>query len=167
MTLGKSLVKLGKTERREMDPKFIELHNGKMVVSVNIQHIVMVRDYDSGGVVDMTDSNAYHVAESYDEIKQLIKESGILIHKADPRLDTSHPLTYDEMREMPGQPVWHSNTDQWALIAEEPQYADRITVRHADGTYSNISREDTTAKPWYRMKQQTLIDALHRAEGDI
>lgn len=74
-------------------------------------------------------------------------------HKADPRLDTSHPLTYDEMREMPGQPVWHSNTDQWAIIADEPMYADRITVRHSDGTFTNVSREDSIAKPWYRMKQ--------------
>ena len=153
-----------------MESKFIELHivnraksdRYESPISVNIHHII---EFENHAITD-SDGKGCNVAESYDEIKQLIKDSGILIHKADPRLDTAHPLTYDEMLSMPGQPVWHSNTDQWALIAEEPQYADRITVRHADGTYSNISREDTVAKPWYRMKQQTLIDALREVRGD-
>lgn len=130
-----------------MDPKFIELHDADPI-AVNVALI----EYFANETVSMVNSE-HRVLESYEEIKQLIKESGILIHKADPRLDTSHPLTYDEMREMPGQPVWHSNTDQWALIAEDPMYADRITVTHSDGTVTNISREDTIAKPWYRMKQ--------------
>lgn len=131
-----------------MYPKFIELHDGADPLSINVELVEWFADE----TISMTNCE-HRVLESYDEIKQLIKESGILIHKADPRLDTSHPLTYDEMREMPGQPVWHSNTDQWALIAEDPMYADRITVTHSDGTVTNISREDTIAKPWYRMKQ--------------
>lgn len=138
-----------------MDPKFIELHDkgAGELFGININHIV---SFGKEGIIltGIPTDIALATAESYDEIKQLIKDSGILIHKADPRLDTSHPLTYEEMLSMPGQPVWHSNTDQWALIAEEPQYADRITVRHTDGTYSNISREDTVAKPWYRMKHE-------------
>lgn len=151
-----------------MYPKFIELHDkgAGELFSINVNHIVSIGE-DGIILTGIPTDIALATAESYDEIKQLITATGSLIHKADPRLDTSHPLTYDEMREMPGQPVWHSNTDQWALIAEEPQYADRITVRHADGTYSNISREDTVAKPWYRMKQQTLIDALRKVRGEI
>ena len=130
-----------------MDPKFIELHDVDPI-AVNVALI----EYFANETVSMVNSE-HRVYESYDEIKQLIKESGILIHKADPRLDTSHPLTYDEMREMPGQPVWHSNTDQWAIIADEPMYADRVTVWHSDGTFTNVSKEDAIAKPWYRMKQ--------------
>ncbi len=140
-----------------MDPKFIELHDIRKnnPTSVNIAHIINFRVHEKDGVTvfETSDRNNYAVSETYDEIKQLIKESGILIHKADPRLDTSHPLTYDEMREMPGQPIWHSNTDQWAIIADEPMYADRVTVWHSDGTFTNVSREDSIAKPWYRMKQ--------------
>lgn len=94
--------------------------------------------------------------ESYSELKTLIEGCGCLIHKGDPRLDTSHPLTYDDLQQMPGQPIWHSNTDQWALVAEEPQYADRVTVWHSDGTITNISREDAIAMPWYRMKVQNI-----------
>lgn len=157
-----------------MDSKFIELHDTAVseLLSVNVENICYINAYvDPDGMVTTAvgtnDGSLHVVSESYDEVKQMIKDSGILIHKADPRIDTAHPLTYDEMLSMPGQPVWHSNTGQWALIAEEPQYADRITVRHADGTYSNISREDTVAKPWYRMKQQTLIDALRKVRGEI
>lgn len=131
-----------------MYPKFIELHDGADPIGINVALI----EYFADETISMTNSE-HRVLESYDEIKQLIRETGSLIHKADPRLDTTHPLTYDEMREMPGQPVWHSNTDQWALIAEEPQYADRVTVWHSDGTITNVSREDAIANPWYRMKQ--------------
>lgn len=144
-----------------MDTKFIELHDTveSELISVNVENICAFAQYiDTKGTgmtaIGTNDGSLHVVSESYDEVKQMIKDSGIHIHKADPRLDTAHPLTYDEMLNMSGQPVWHSNTDQWALIAEEPQYADRITVRHTDGTYSNISREDTVAKPWYRMKHE-------------
>ena len=143
-----------------MDSKFIELHDTAVseLLSVNVENICYINAYvDPDGMVTTAvgtnDGSLHVVSESYDEVKQMIKDSEILIHKADPRLDTSHPLTYDEMREMPGQPVWHSNTDQWAIIADEPMYADRVTVWHSDGTFTNVSKEDAIAKPWYRMKQ--------------
>ena len=143
-----------------MDSKFIELHDTdeSELISVNVKNICVFNRFISHDGKEMTaigtnDGSLHVVNKTYDEVKQMIKDSGIHIQKADPRLDTSHPLTYDEMREMPGQPVWHSNTDQWALIAEDPMYADRITVTHSDGTVTNISREDSIAKPWYRMKQ--------------
>ena len=143
-----------------MDSKFIELHDlgESELFSVNVENICGFNKYidhygEETTAIGTNDGSLHVVSETYDEVKQMIKESGILIHKADPRLDTSHPLTYDEMREMPGQPIWHSNTDQWAIIADEPMYADRVTVWHSDGTFTNVSREDSIAKPWYRMKQ--------------
>ena len=59
---------------------------------------------------------ALATVESYDDIKQLIHDSGILIHRADPRLDETHSLTMEDLKEMIGEPVWNSNTGKWTLV---------------------------------------------------
>lgn len=81
-----------------MYSKFIEVHlrnqgaeAGDQII-VNVGKITVIRD----GVVE-TEREGIEVTETYDELKALIYDSGCLIHKADPRLDTEHPLTMEDL----------------------------------------------------------------------
>lgn len=140
-----------------MYPKFIEVHSGDQTMIVNIDRIGIVKDK----LIMIDNPTRWQpVDESYDEIKQLIKDSGIHIHKADPRLDTSHPLTMDDLKDMVGQPVWNSNTGEWWLIHwydeypydEYPTY-DKIIVYNNCGVQECWDRDDLSQRPLYRMKQ--------------
>lgn len=144
-----------------MYPKFIEVHCDEREWLVNVDKI---RDVHSH-YIDISDTEIIDCDEKYDEIKNLIESTGTLIHKADPRLDTTKPLTFDEMRGMIGQPVWNSNTDLWGLVSD-PMYADMITVRFADETLSNYKAEDLIRFPYYRMKQESTMDFLKRKSGE-
>lgn len=144
-----------------MYPKFIEVHCDDKPWLVNIDSI---RDVH-GHYIDISDTEVIDCDEKYDDIQKLITDTGTLIHKADPRLDTTKPLTFDEMRGMIGQPVWHANTDLWGLVSD-PMYADMVTVRFADETLSNYKAEDLIKFPYYRMKQESTMDFLKRKSGE-
>ena len=144
-----------------MYPKFIEIHKNGVNMLMNIDHIVGV----VGSNLISTTKEVIACDEHYDEISDLITNTGSLIHKADPRLDTTKPLTFDEMRGMIGQPVWNSNTDLWGLVSD-PMYADMVTVRFADETLSNYKAEDLIRFPYYRMRQESTMDFLKRKSGE-
>ena len=145
-----------------MDSKFIELHDTTIseLLSVNVENICYINAYvDPDGMVTTAvgtnDGSLHVVSESYDDVKQMIKDSGIHIQKADPRLDTSHPLTMEDLREMVGEPVWNSNTGEWWLIhwySEYPTY-DEIKVYNNEGVQECWDRNDLSRRPLYRMKQ--------------
>jgi len=141
-----------------MDSKFIELHDTAVseLISLNVENICYINAYvDPDGMVTTaigtTDGSLHVVSETYDEVKQMIKDSGIHIQKADPRLDTSHPLTMDDLQEMVGEPVWNSNLNVWLLVKScSDLYVELIWTT---GDVSAWGKSDLTQFPLYRMKQ--------------
>ena len=98
-----------------MYPFFIEVHDRRGNQLVNIDAITNVY-VDNDGVTTIGIGIGYEeVTESYDEVKALIEGCGCLINKADPRLDTSNPITKQMIMSegMVGEPVWNSNNGRW------------------------------------------------------
>ena len=144
-----------------MYAKFIEVNCDGRKHLVNVDGI---RDVWSH-YIDFSEADSVNCDEGYDEIQKLITDTGSLIHKADPRLDTTKPLTFEEMRGMVGQPVWNSNRDEWGLVIE-PAYADMVTVLYDEDSKKNYYPGDLIAFPFYRMKQETMMDVLKRKSGE-
>ena len=147
-----------------MMSKFIEVHElndiryaDTHLVSVNVDNITFFGDKTI--FVPIPDDNGYYtinVTESYDEIKQLIKDAGVLIHKPDPRLNLTKPLTMDDLREMIGEPVWNSNNGKWYLMLKvrddlDPELA---VVQDSDAKIEVFSPEELIKFPLYRMNQE-------------
>lgn len=131
-----------------MYPKFIELHWNTIPVSYNIENISWFGDkflYIVG------EDSPLDVDESYDEIKALIRDAGCLIHKADPRLDTEHPLTMNDLMTMVGEAVWNSNTGKWGLVKEVRE--DDVTLVYQAADWVIVGREDLKKFPLYRMRR--------------
>jgi len=133
-----------------MMSKFIELHDGLQPISINVDSI----EWFAEETISMHNSET-KVIESYDEIKQLIKDAGVLIHKADPRLDVTHPLTMADLKEMIGEPVWNSNSLKWMIMqafvdSDHPA----IWLVKPDSQLYAMTAEDLTKYPLYRMKLQ-------------
>lgn len=140
-----------------MYPKFIELHDkgAGELFGININHIV---SFGKDGVIltGIPTDIALATAESYDEIKQLLRDTGTLIHRADPRLDETHQLTMADLKEMIGEPVWNSNRLEWWLVlrwsddAGEGQTAEFLG---SDETHYTMSEESLIKFPLYRMRR--------------
>ena len=133
--------------------KFIELHDKDtdMKMSFNVDNITVFCEQ-----VIETEREGFEVAESYEEIKQLIHDVGVLIHKPDPRLNLTKPLTIDDLREMIGEPVWNSNNGKWYLMLKirddlDPKLA---VVQDSDAKIEVFSPEELIKFPLYRMKQE-------------
>lgn len=146
-----------------MEPKFIELHTRGLnsgagcQVSVNVAAIKCFhmnldeRIPSETGVIETADDCMYLVTESYTEIKQLIHDSGILIHRADPRLNTERELTFAELREMIGEPVWNSNLLRWELVKKaDDLYITTCSIGQYDSHYDE---NDLIKTPLYRMRR--------------
>lgn len=135
-----------------MMSKFIELHDGMQPISINVDSIEWFADE----TISMHNSEI-KVIESYEEIKQLILDAGVLIHKADPRLDTTTPLTMDALRDMEGQPVWNSNSLKWMIVNRfvdaEKDLAPIVWFVRDDGQFTNMVADDLIKYPLYRMRQ--------------
>ena len=147
-----------------MDSKFIELHDTveSELISLNVENICGFNQYiDPDGMVTTAigtnDGSLHVVSESYDEVKQMIKDSGIHIQKADPRLDTSHPLTMDDLQEMVGEPVWNSNNGFWYLvnsIQTDPDGSnEKVILRNRCGAELPFDEDDLIKFPLYRMRR--------------
>lgn len=138
-----------------MMSKFIELHFPiEDKVFFNVEDILCFFTRDDDTIIRAKDGNCYAVTESYDEVKVLIKDAGVLIHKADPRLNLTTPLTMDDLREMIGEPVWNSNTLKWMLIHRFVDADKPIVwlVRH-DSQFELMTADDLIKFPLYRMRQ--------------
>ena len=133
--------------------KFIELHDKDtdMKMSFNVDNVTVFCEQ-----VIETEREGFEVAESYEEIKQLIHDVGVLIHKPDPRLDMTTPLTMEDLRDMEGEPVWNSNNGKWYLMLKvrddlDPKLA---VVQDSDAKIEVFSPEELIKFPLYRMKQE-------------
>ena len=140
-----------------MMSKFIELHFPiEDKVFFNVEDILCFFTRDDDTIIRAKDGNCYAVTESYDEIKQLIHDVGVLIHKPDPRLNLTTPLTMDDLREMIGEPVWNSNNGKWYLMLKvrddlDPELA---VVQDSDAKIEVFSPEELIKFPLYRMNQE-------------
>lgn len=142
-----------------MYPHMIEVHNvtSNYPISVNIENITKI--YDDGlpdmsekwGIISFVRGNDISTKETYDELKQLIRDAGCLIHKADPRLENKC-LTMDDLKKMTGEPVWNSNNGQWYLV--HSCYRNKIFLTTKMGTHWEFPADDLEKYPLYRMKVQ-------------
>ena len=132
--------------------KFIELHakDDKALLSINIENIVGFGVDDGAAVIRTIDKGGWFVAESYEEIKQLIHDVGVLIHKPDPRLNLTKPLTMDDLREMIGEPVWNSNALKWGLLTKQDG---SYFLLYPTGQMWLFTVNDLIKFPLYRMRQ--------------
>ena len=145
-----------------MYPKFIEVHDvdvvddgrGIIPLSINVQNICGFNSYEGDtdkAVIGMNDGCFHVTEESYDEIKQLIRDAGCIIAKKDPRLDDK-PLTMQDLKGMIGEPVWNSNTCCWMLVGED--IGDAVYMVFNAGNGSNWDENMLTHYPLYRMKEK-------------
>ena len=138
-----------------MYPKFIEVRDAELerMLSLNVANIRAFKEYCDDAnktVIAMTDCLYHVVDQTYDEIKQMITDSGCLIRKQDPRLDTEHPLTMKDLKGMVGEPVWNSNTRKWYII-----HSVGNTVAMANPSEQSMLvyiKSDLSKYPIYRMK---------------
>ena len=141
-------------------PHFIEIDEVQpgmdrqiIKTSVNIDQIVKIQ----GPCIYLTNSerNCIVADESYDEILALMVEAGTCFVKKDPRIDY-HPITWAELTEMVGEPVWAENQQKWFLVAQYDEESKEITLRGATTELykSTIAYTEQMliAKPLYRMK---------------
>lgn len=132
-----------------MYPKFIELHEKGNAISVNVEHLVAFSD-SIFNLSNNAESN-YRCDESYDDMKAIITDCGCLIHKADPCLDMSSPLTLDNLQSMIGEPVWNSNIDVWMLVKDvSDTWAKMLWT---SGNISEYTEDELIAYPVYRMRR--------------
>ena len=139
--------------------KFIELHEKETgdSFSVNVDHII---SFGKEGIILTGVPRAYALAtaESYEEIKQLIHDVGVLIHKPDPRLNLTKHLKMEDLRDMEGQPVWNSNSLKWMIVYHfveaEKDLAPIVWFVRDDGQFTNMVADDLIKFPLYRMVQR-------------
>ena len=138
-----------------MYPKFIEVRDADQgcMLSLNVTNICGFNEYCDDAdktVIAMTDGVFHVVDHTYEDIRQMITESGCLIRKQDPRLDTEHPLTMKDLKGMVGEPVWNSNTRKWYII-----HSVGNTVAMANPSEQSMLvyiKSDLSKYPIYRMK---------------
>lgn len=131
-------------------PHFIEVTTeDDLKMGVNIDNIV----YYGDKIIWTSDANGFPVQESYDEIEQLLIDAGINITKADPRLDTTHPLTWKELTsvDMIGQPVWNSYTRKWMLVIDSDNLKAWVDLANHSGGTERWIEHDAQKYPLYRM----------------
>ena len=140
-----------------MMSKFIELHFPiEDKVFFNVEDILCFFTRDDDTIIRAKDGNCYAVTESYDEVKVLIKDAGVLIHKPDPRLNLTTPLTMDDLREMIGEPVWNSNNGKWYLMLKVREDLDPVlaVMQDYDAKIDVFNPDELIKFPLYRMKQE-------------
>ena len=141
-----------------MYPRFVEVHEAgddQSEISVNVDNIINFHvDEDGETIIEVTDGSFYRIAESYDELKALITETGCLIHKADPRLERT-PVSWDDLCrvDMIGEPVFNSNTRRWMLLIDSAADNSWITLVNHSGGQEQWIQHDVQRFPLYRMQK--------------
>lgn len=141
-----------------MYPHFIEVTSYcKMMINIDsIMSIIPCVEGTKIYTIDGTDGS-YLVSEKYAELKDLIRNAGCAIQKADPRLDGTIPLTMDDLckLEMVGEPVWNSNTRHWMLIVDSAN-DNRSWVDLVDncGKIIRFDPHDVSKFPLYRLRKE-------------
>ena len=139
-----------------MYPHFIEVHDKETgsPVLINIDAITYVyRD-----IVHITTQRSFTgdlwTRETYEDLKELLRTAGVAIQKQDPRLDTTVPLSWDDLMrlDMIGQPVWNSNTRRWMLVVDNDVMHGTVDFVDDCGKAVRFEPHDVQKFPLYRMK---------------
>ena len=142
-----------------MYPHFIEVHDKEddILVSVNVDCIAnfFPKGDGDGAIINCRDCGGQVTIETYEELKDLIRNAGCAIQKADPRLDGTIPLTMDDLckLEMIGEPVWNSNTRNWMLVIDSDTMHKTVDLVDNCGKIVRFDPHDVSKFPLYRMKQ--------------
>lgn len=148
-----------------MTPHFIEVHDGGEPLSICLEAIEW---FNPDGIAMNHFSELLEIDETYDELKALISHAGCAIAKADPRLDTSHWISWDDLTkvEMIGEPVFNSNTRKWMLVLDSagPYTHDWIVLLNDAGGQEKWIENDVKARPLYRMKATGGVIHFDRKE---
>ena len=145
-----------------MYPKFIEVRDADQgcMLSLNVMNICGFNEYCDDAdktVIAMTDGVFHVVDHTYEEIRQMITDSGCLIRKQDPRLDMTHPLTMEELQSMVGEPVWNTAIGEWGLITKDAEWHGEIMegycIRYHDGSMTRLEESWLLKFPMYRMRK--------------
>lgn len=146
-----------------MYPRFIEVHDsvtgGEEFINIDsIEGICteMVAENIYVTNIDVVDGDCYKVLETYEDIRHMIRESGCHIEKGDPRLDTTRPVSWDELTRMEniGQPLFNSNSRRWMLLIDSDSFRTSITLLNDQGGQERWIEHDIKAKPLYRMRRE-------------
>ena len=133
-----------------MYPHLIEVHTEDgSLITFNIDHVIYFNQYSVLMTEYDNDGGGFNLIESYEELKQLIRDAGCHIAKKDPRLD-DEPLTMKDLKGMVGEPVWNSNTRKWYII-----HSVGNTVAMANPSERSMLvyiKSDLSKYPLYRMK---------------
>ena len=140
-----------------MYPHFIEVtifEGPKAIINIDqIKAVATLPDFFDGAIIYYSTAGKETVRESYDEVKGLIESSGALINMGDPRLDTKHRLTKEDIKEMQaGEPVWNSNDREWYQIAGWNGQNDFYVTLQSIHKVIRLSEDDLIKFPFYRMK---------------
>ena len=148
-------------EEVKMYPRFIEVHDiesGSLIL-LNVDCIAnsfpMTYKGHEGTAINCRDCGGQVTKETYDEVKELLRSAGTAIQKGDPRIDTSIPLSMNDLCEpmMIGTPVYNSNTRAWMLVVDSA-LDNRSWVDLVDhcGKIVRYTPQDVVKFPLYRMK---------------
>lgn len=76
------------------------------------------------------------------------------------------PLKFDDMKDMIGEPVWHSTLEKWMLV--EKVFDGYVRMKSVNDVYlyHDYGPDDFETTPMYRMKPVTLIDKLKEVRGE-
>ena len=142
-----------------MYPHMIEVHDEDgSLITINIDSI----EWFNKDQVIMLHCQGINVCESYDELKQLIRDAGCHIAKKDPRLDDK-PMEWDDFPGQEGEIFWNSNTRDWYKydrIIELKDGTKWLGFLGFDGIMYEVYPEDLKAKPMYRMKVKDEPESL-------
>ena len=147
-----------------MYPRFIEVHGhtgfdhqGEYIpVSLNAGKISVFNPREEGTEIVMDNGDFHVITEDYNTVKKMIIDAGCHIEKADPRLDVSRPVEWDELTRtmMIGQPVWNSNSRRWMLLIDVNSMRDGITLLDDCGGQHQWTEHEAKAMPLYRMRME-------------
>ena len=143
-----------------MYPHMIEVHQGSdnAPMMVNVDVIESIYPHYSGSQINTISSEGWVTQESYDEVKELLRSAGTAIQKGDPRIDTTHNLSMDDLCEtmMIGEPVWNSNTRAWMLVVDSSLGDVHRWVDLCDhcGKIVRYEPQDVIKYPLYRLRKE-------------
>ena len=131
-------------------PHFIELHDGADPLSINVDRIEWFADE----TVIMTNCEV-RVLESYEDIKRLVRDSGALIAKQDPRLENL-PVDWYTLTsvDMIGEPVWNSNSRRWMLVIDSANDRSWVELINHAGGRERWGEHELRKFPLYRMRRE-------------
>jgi len=153
-----------------MYPHMIEVHDTDLYndgnecqFTLNIDNICGFNPYcdDKNKTVIATVDNSFHVVlETYEEVKELIRDAGCIIAKKDPRLD-DRPLGMNDLMTMVGEPVWNVHMQKWMLY--EGVYDGILQFQETGNGRAFINADDLDKFPMYRIRCQ--VSGIRQGDG--